>query len=306
MKLPSPIKHLPNRQQSRTIDWKHYDSLPGRTQGGISCVILNLYFTPEDSMAELKNLAGVVTKDLVDKIGTGKYAAAYVNWSRTMQLLRENAPGWLVDYEPAADGSILHRAPVGAFLMIRFRHLDGTVTPSLPQAVMDNRNTAIAYEKITARDVTDTQRRGMCMAAAMTFGLAYELWAKMPLENPYRISSDVEVEPAPVPAPKSSASSTTKVSQTPPSTAQSAPSAEAAKASEATEATFREAALEKGIHTVAIDALVGIVNDKLSGDFKKGLGVLSSKSAEELNAKYAPNSEPAPTPESVASDDGQW
>ena len=95
-------------------------------------------------MAELKNLAGVVTKDLVDKIGTGKYAAAYVNWSRTMQLLRENAPGWLVDYEPAADGGILHRAPVGAFLMIRFRHLDGTVTPSLPQAVMDNRNNAIA------------------------------------------------------------------------------------------------------------------------------------------------------------------
>ena len=100
-----------------------------------------------------------------------------------MQLLRENAPGWLVDYVPAEDGSLLHRAPVGAFLMIRFRHLDGSVTPPLPQAVMDNRNNAIPFDKISARDISDTQRRGMCMAAAMTFGLAYELWAKMPLES---------------------------------------------------------------------------------------------------------------------------
>ena len=220
-------------------------------------------------MAELPNLAGVVTKDLVEKIGTGKYAAPYVNWSRTMQLLRENAPGWLVDYEPAADGTILHRAPVGGYLMIRFRHLDGTVTPALPQAVMDNRNNAIAFEKIGARDVSDTQRRGMCMAAAMTFGLAYELWAKMPLENPYRISGDEEAPAAP------------KAAQV----ATKAPSAEAVKASEA---TFREAALEKGVHTVAIDALVAIVNDKLGGDYEKGLGVLAGKSAEELNTKYGP------------------
>ena len=42
-------------------------------------------------MAELPNLAGVVTKGLVETIGTGKYSAPYVNWSRTMQLLREEA-----------------------------------------------------------------------------------------------------------------------------------------------------------------------------------------------------------------------
>ncbi|WGL30547.1 hypothetical protein SCRES2_gp8 [Synechococcus phage S-CRES2] len=59
------------------------------------------------------------------------------------------------------------------------------------------------------------------------------------------------------------------------------------------EATFREAALEKGVHTVAIDTLVTIVGDKLGGDFEKGLGVLASKSAEELNAKYGPKSEEA-------------
>ena len=215
----------------------------------------------------LPNLAGVATKDLVESIGTGKFSASYINWSRTMNLLREHAPGWLVDYQTGEDGGLLHKAPVGAYLLIRFRNLEtGAVTPALPQAVMDHRNNAIPYEKITARDVTDTQRRGMCMAAAMHFGLAYELWAKMPLESGYAASE------APAEAPKA------------------APKAAAAKpaAKEVNEATFRETALEKGIHTVAIDALVGIVQDKLAGDFEKGLATLNSKSAEELNAKYGP------------------
>ena len=223
------------------------------------------------------NLAGIATKDLVENIGTGKFKASYINWSRTMNLLRQNAPGWLADYVPAEDGSLLHRAPVGAYLLIRFAHIDGAVTPALPQAVMDHRNNAIPFDKITARDITDTHRRGMCLAAAMHFGLAYELWAKLPLESGYAAQGGEEAPKAP-----------------PAATAQQAPSAEAAKASEA---TFREAALEKGIHTVAIDALVGIVNDKLGGDFEKGLGVLASKSAEELNAKYGP------TPNSV---EEQW
>jgi hypothetical protein len=149
----------------------------------------------------LPNLAGVATKDLVETIGSGRFSAAYINWSRTMNLLRTHAPGWLVDYVPSEDGSLLHKAPVGAYLLIRFQNLEtGAVTPALPQAVMDNRNGAIAYEKITARDVTDTQRRGMCMAAAMHFGLAYELWAKMPMESGYTAP-----EPAPETAPKVSA-----------------------------------------------------------------------------------------------------
>ena len=219
------------------------------------------------------NLAGIATKDLVENIGTGKFKASYINWSRTMNLLRQNAPGWLVDYVPAEDGSLLHRAPVGAYLLIRFQNIEtGASTPALPQAVMDHRNNAIPYDKITARDITDTQRRGMCMAAAMHFGLAYELWAKLPLESGYAQEEPAEAPKAP--------------------TAQAAPKAAPVAASggtsKASEASFREAALEKGVHTVAIDTLVGIVNDKLSGDFEKGLGVLASKSAEELNSKYGP------------------
>lgn len=142
-------------------------------------------------MNELPNLAGVATEDLVERIGTGKFSAAYINWSRTMHLLRTHAPGWQPELVPAQDGYLLHQAPVGAYLMLRFCKGD-EVTMTVPQAVMDSRNAAIPVDKITARDITDTHRRGICMAAAMTFGLAYELWAKLPLESGY-----AHDEPAP-------------------------------------------------------------------------------------------------------------
>ena len=233
-------------------------------------------------MAEFPNLAGVVTKDLVESIGTGKFSAAYVNWSRTLQLLRQHAPGWSVETKEAPDGGILFSAPVGGYLQLRVAHTDGTVGPWVPQAIMDHRNKDIPTEKIGARDVTDTQRRGACMCLAFTFGLAAELWAKMKLESGWGAS------PEGGEAPKSPPKAGTQTTAAPAKAA-----AEAVKefrgSAGATEATFREAALEKGIHTVAIDALVAIVNEKLGGDFEKGLGVLASKSAEELNSKYAPN-----------------
>lgn len=135
-------------------------------------------------MAEIPNLAGIATSELVEKIGAGSFQASYINWSRTVNLLRVHAPGWMPELVPNGDG-ILHRAPQGAFLLIRFRHVDGTVTPEVPQAVMDHKNAAIAFDKVTARDITDTHRRGVCLAAAFTFGLAYELWAKVALESGY-------------------------------------------------------------------------------------------------------------------------
>lgn len=136
-------------------------------------------------MAEIPNLAGIATADLVEKIGGGNFSASYINWSRTLHLLRTHAPGWLPELVQTRDGAILHEAPQGAFLLIRFRHTDGTATPEVPQAVMDTRNAAIATSKITARDITDTHRRGVCMGAALVFGLAYELWAKVALESGY-------------------------------------------------------------------------------------------------------------------------
>ena len=237
-------------------------------------------------MAEFPNLAGVVTQDVVEAIGTGKYSASYVNWSRTHQLLRSNAPGWSVETKEAPDGGILFKAPVGGYLQLRAAHADGTVGPWVPQAIMGNKNNSIAYDKIDARDITDTQRRGSCMCLAYTFGLAGEIWAKMRLESGWGVS---EEEGATV-APKAPAPSLT------------APVAAAAEVVKASESTFREQALEKGVHTVAIDALVGIVKEKLGGDFSKGLQTLGSKTAAELNDKYAPAA-PAPAP---ASEGENW
>ena len=220
-------------------------------------------------MAELPNLAGVATKDLVDTIGSGRFQAAYINWARTINLLHQHAPGWMVDYVAAEDGGLLHKAPVGAYLLIGFRHVDGTVTPALPQAVMDHKNKSIPFDKIEARDITDTQRRGMCMAAAMTFGLTYELWAKDKMEEAYSRGETV-TEAAPKPAP----------------TVTKAAVADA-KESEVTEATFRETCLECGLTTHACDGLLEVIK----GDYNKGVTTLKKKSpaeVEKLNAKYAP------------------
>lgn len=134
-------------------------------------------------MIQIPNLAGKAPADLVQTIGAGSYAAAYLNWARTVNLLHEHAPEWHAEALPASDGSLLHRSPVGAYLLIRFVHSSGHALPPVCQAVMDSRNRAIDYDSITARDLTDTHRRGVCLAAAFSFGLAIELWAKMPMES---------------------------------------------------------------------------------------------------------------------------
>ena len=231
----------------------------------------------------LPNLAGVATQNLVEKIGTGSFSAQYLNWSRTMQLMREHAPGWLVDYIPSKDGSLLHQAPVGAYLLIRFQNMEtGFSTPALPQAIMDMRNKSIPFDKITSRDITDTQRRGMCMAAAMHFGLAYELWAKMPLESGYQETTSA-ASVAPVTAPKALSA---------PLAAGKAPTTtEAVPASTTTsEEAFREAALGKGLTTYTINGLLDIID----GDFATGIATVNKKTSQEvegLNQKFAPKSE---------------
>ena len=133
------------------------------------------------------NLGAVITAADVDKKGTGSYAADYVNWARTAQLLREHAPGWQFHLRPTACGQHVWRAPNGTGYVVGFfEGPGGCTTPDFPQAVMDNRNAAIAFEKIDARDLTDTHRRCLCTAAAASFGLAWQLWAKEPLEDPHR------------------------------------------------------------------------------------------------------------------------
>lgn len=231
-------------------------------------------------MADIPQLKGLVTKDMVKTIGTGRYAAEYVPWSKIAELMQKHAPGWMPECVPNADGDVLHRAPVGGYLQIRFVHLDGTATPAYPQAVQDNRHAAIPYEKITARDLTDTQRRGWCLAAAAVFGIGVELWTRDALEQGYSnaefAAETLEAAPkAPAAAPKAAPAAKKAAQETTGGT------------SEPTEADFREAALAKGVDTRAIDTIVA----KLNGKYAAGIATLAKKSADELNAQYAPADE---------------
>jgi hypothetical protein len=161
-------------------------------------------------MSDLKipNLAGVITKADVDTKGTGSYAASYVNWAKVAHLLHEHAPGWDFNLRPAADGSLLHRAPDGtAFVVGYFCAPDDSVLADFPFPCMDNRNNPIQLEKCSARTLSDTHRRALAACAAFSFGLAYELWAKDPVEDPHREEQapKAAAKPASKPAPKAAA-----------------------------------------------------------------------------------------------------
>jgi hypothetical protein len=119
-----------------------------------------------------------------------------VNWARTAQLLRENAPGWQFHLRPTADGRHVWEAPNGTGYVVGYFEGPGGATPDFPQAVMDNRNAAVPLDKIDARDLTDTHRRCLCTAAAAQFGLAWQLWAKEPVENPHRDEPTAPAKPA--------------------------------------------------------------------------------------------------------------
>jgi hypothetical protein len=161
-------------------------------------------------MSELKipNLAGVITKADVDTKGSGSYAASYVNWAKVAHLLHEHAPGWNFYLRPAPEGGLLHQAPDGtAYVIGEFVSADGEAVAPFPFPCMDNRNNPIQLEKVSARILTDTHRRAMCACAAFSFGLAYELWAKDPVEDPHR---EEPAKPAPKAAPKAAAKPTSK------------------------------------------------------------------------------------------------
>jgi hypothetical protein len=137
-------------------------------------------------------LAGVITLSDVKQKGTGSYAADYVAWAKVMQLINQHANGWLPELIAADDSCFVHRAPDGTgYLCIQF--VNGNCsTPIWPFPITDARNNAIPYDKISARNFTDSHRRGICSAAAAFFSLAFELWAR---EEVAASAESVETQP---------------------------------------------------------------------------------------------------------------
>jgi hypothetical protein len=148
---------------------------------------------PSSPSPPFPNLGDVITTDDVSQKGSGSYKADYVNWCRTMHLLHEHAPGWQFALASAPGGGHVWKAPNGSgYVVGYFISSEGKTTPHFPQAIMDNRNNAVAFDKISARDLTDSHRRCLCTASAAAFGLAWQLWAREEVENPHR-----EEEPKP-------------------------------------------------------------------------------------------------------------
>jgi hypothetical protein len=137
-------------------------------------------------MTDFPQLGGVITPDDISTKGSGSYAADYVNWAKIAHLLHVHAPGWQFTLSTAPDGGHIWRAPDGSGYVVGYFANGEQVTPDFPQACMDNRNNPIPFERITARTLTDTHRRCLCTAAAFAFGLGYELWARVEVENPMR------------------------------------------------------------------------------------------------------------------------
>lgn len=148
-------------------------------------------------MTDYPQLGGVITPDDISTKGSGSYAADYVNWAKIAHLLHVHAPGWQFELVREADGGHVWKAPDGSGYVVG-RFFNGTdCTPDFPQACMDNRNNPIPFERITARTLTDTHRRCLCTAAAFSFGLGYELWARVEVENPMRAEEPLPAEASP-------------------------------------------------------------------------------------------------------------
>ena len=153
-------------------------------------------------MSEIPNLAGIATENLVESIGSGSFSARYINWAKTLNLLHEHAPGWLPHCVHREEGDVVFRVANSGYVQIYFVNGD-TSLPPVVQAIMDNRHKAIPFDAITAVDVSNAIVRGYCKAAAVCFGLAFELWSGdamesgyTPTENRVTLNAKPDEEPA--------------------------------------------------------------------------------------------------------------
>jgi len=137
----------------------------------------------------LPNLAGVIkTTDIYKKM---KFD--YVAWAKTAQILREHAPGWQFCLDQSSIenelSSYVFKAPDGSgFLMGYFQHIDtGLKTTLFPFAITDNANRPITLDRVSCVHFQNSHRRCLCACACFAFGLAYELWAQIEIDEAKKV-----------------------------------------------------------------------------------------------------------------------
>ena len=135
----------------------------------------------------IPDLSGLISKEDLHKKGS---FATYMNWARTTQYLREHAPGWEFHLECKLDTEeYVWATPDGSGYLMCFFQNGEKKTPLFPFPIMDNRNNPLPLEKISSRDLTDSHRRALCACAAFVFGLAYELWAKVEIDEAAKVDA---------------------------------------------------------------------------------------------------------------------
>ena len=149
--------------------------------------------------SNIPSLADKISKEDVHQKGQGKFAADFVSWAKTAQLMNEHANGWLFALVKTSEDHWVHVAPDGTgFLIGIFIGPNGEVTPEFPYAITDNRNEPIQAAEVSSRKFTDSHRRAFCAAAAWQFNLAYQLWAREEIEEPENSTPRVEIQQTPV------------------------------------------------------------------------------------------------------------
>lgn len=150
-----------------------------------------------EPVVEVPNLWGVIkAEDISHKYG----GVDYMPWILVKKYVKEHAPGWdfrLLPLQAEEQPNFLHKAPDGtAYVLAQWFHKpSGFKLPEFIHAVMDNKNRPVPFDHVDARLLTDTHRRAMASSAADAFGLAGELWARMPIEDPYRELQDAQIKP---------------------------------------------------------------------------------------------------------------
>ena len=139
----------------------------------------------QSKQTTIPNLAGAIkTEDLYKKM---KFD--YVPWAKTAQILREKANGWMFHLQSSGSENDLFNyvfpAPNGTgYLMGYYEHIEtGKKGPLYPFAITNNANQPIKIDQISSTHIQNSHRRCLCACACFTFGLAYELWAQIEIQE---------------------------------------------------------------------------------------------------------------------------
>lgn len=140
-------------------------------------------------------MAGVITANDVRQKGNGKFAADFVSWAKTMQLINEYHNGWQPQLAMNPDGGHVFKAPDGsAYIIVSFIHPQDGESTEWPYAVTTNNNEPIAFDAVSCAVLAKAHRRAICSAAAGFFSLGYEMWAR----EEYAQADDKVAPPVPL------------------------------------------------------------------------------------------------------------